>query len=354
MANDRLPLWDAISRYLMEQHTTPHSSTGISPAEIMLKRKPRTRLDNLIPRTEDTVLRQQERMNRGVPIPQFSRNQRVFVREFPRQAQSPNYVGGAILEKTAEYTYRIQLDDGSVVYRHADHIKAAATASLRNDQQWSTVVRPANQGEGGRTTHSPNPQPTPEIGERQNLSTIQEQPTTSFSSFREQTLHEEKAREASRQLLQPSTSTPKRKDEVDLDKSPEQRRPLRQTTLGSGKPPITKQKPPTGTTSSSSGTMHPMQRRSQAPSADSSCESVKCVRVRQIRLGLLGEGFYPSALKKVYEGAVFQQSNSDSGDTVNEQTRENDDIPTVVNDASFTRTRRNIKVPDRFGVVSYK
>jgi len=42
--------WETkISRFLLKQHSTPSIATGVSPAEMMLKRKLRTPLDSLLP-----------------------------------------------------------------------------------------------------------------------------------------------------------------------------------------------------------------------------------------------------------------------------------------------------------------
>ena len=49
-----------ISRFLFQYRTTPHTTTGVSPAELLLGRRPRTILDLLIPKISDIVQQKQE------------------------------------------------------------------------------------------------------------------------------------------------------------------------------------------------------------------------------------------------------------------------------------------------------
>ena len=48
-------LRDRISRFLAHYRTTPHTTTGVCPAELLLGRRPRTRLDLLRPSVSTTV-----------------------------------------------------------------------------------------------------------------------------------------------------------------------------------------------------------------------------------------------------------------------------------------------------------
>ena len=64
--------WDLrLSTWLMRQRTTPHSTTLVTPAELMTGRKLRTRLDLLFPDISKTVLQQQNKQ-RGILIEQPS------------------------------------------------------------------------------------------------------------------------------------------------------------------------------------------------------------------------------------------------------------------------------------------
>ena len=49
-----------ISQYLFQYRLTPHSTTGVSPAELLMNRRPRCRLDLLRPDVSGRVLQKQE------------------------------------------------------------------------------------------------------------------------------------------------------------------------------------------------------------------------------------------------------------------------------------------------------
>ena len=50
---------DQLSRFLFQYRITPHTTTGTAPAELLLGRKPRSRLDILKPVIEERVLKKQ-------------------------------------------------------------------------------------------------------------------------------------------------------------------------------------------------------------------------------------------------------------------------------------------------------
>ena len=49
-----------VSRFLMQYQITPQTTTGISPAEMMMGRRPRSRLDLLIPNLATKMQRKQQ------------------------------------------------------------------------------------------------------------------------------------------------------------------------------------------------------------------------------------------------------------------------------------------------------
>ena len=44
-----LPIQDRLSKFLLTYRLTPHTTTGVAPAELLMGRRPRSLLDNLIP-----------------------------------------------------------------------------------------------------------------------------------------------------------------------------------------------------------------------------------------------------------------------------------------------------------------
>ena len=58
-------LEDRISRFLFPYRTTPHTTTGVSLAELLMGRKLKTRLDLVRPGLEERVIDRQTRQKKG-------------------------------------------------------------------------------------------------------------------------------------------------------------------------------------------------------------------------------------------------------------------------------------------------
>lgn len=56
---ERGNMQEKLSRFLPKYHTTPHSTTGVPPAELLMKRRLRTRLDLMLPNNANVVRRKQ-------------------------------------------------------------------------------------------------------------------------------------------------------------------------------------------------------------------------------------------------------------------------------------------------------
>lgn len=93
MPNTELELH--LTRYLLHQHTTPHSTTGRSPSELLMGRRVRTLLDSVAPSMEQHMKRKEAdhvsrqliptRVFEEVPTRVFEEEQKVFCRNFATQ-----------------------------------------------------------------------------------------------------------------------------------------------------------------------------------------------------------------------------------------------------------------------------
>jgi hypothetical protein len=111
-----------IARFLLTQHTTPHSTTGSTPAELLMGRKLHIDLDRLRP---DLVsrMRQQQRRDDGRSFRSFSVNDSVWSRNY---SSGDPWLPGVIVEVTGPLSYRVRLTStGREVRRHADQLKSA-------------------------------------------------------------------------------------------------------------------------------------------------------------------------------------------------------------------------------------
>ena len=116
-----------LTRFLFSYRSTPHTTTGVSPAELMFGRRLRTRFDLLQPDTGERVLRKQEKQkdyfDRRAKQRKFELNDNVYVRNF-----SPNcslkWIPGKIMKLNGNVSYTVQLDQSkSMVRRHQNHMK---------------------------------------------------------------------------------------------------------------------------------------------------------------------------------------------------------------------------------------
>ncbi|XP_063827130.1 uncharacterized protein K02A2.6-like [Ostrinia nubilalis] len=112
----------ALQRYLLMYRNTEHSTTGESPALMLLGRSLRTRLDRLKPSREQRVQRAQERQLRaaGGGHRELQPGDAVWYRTYRGPTK---WLEGAIDERLGSTDYNIISLDGTVVHRHIDQIK---------------------------------------------------------------------------------------------------------------------------------------------------------------------------------------------------------------------------------------
>ena len=114
-----------VSRFLFKYRVTPHSTTGVPPAELMFGRQLRTTLDLLQPSIGQNVRWSQAKQKEGHDAHsknrQFKEGDTVFVKCF---SKADTWLAGVIDRKQGPVSFRVVLDDDRVVRRHLDHIRA--------------------------------------------------------------------------------------------------------------------------------------------------------------------------------------------------------------------------------------
>ena len=117
------PMSTRLAKVLFTYRITPQSSTGSSPTELLLGRRPRTRLDLLRPNTAERVERKQEeqkaRHDKKACVRTFRIND-VFVKNF---IAGRRWLPGKIIEVLGPVTYRVQLESGRCRKCHQDHLR---------------------------------------------------------------------------------------------------------------------------------------------------------------------------------------------------------------------------------------
>ena len=115
---------DQLSRLLLQYRITPHSTTGLSPAELLIGRKLLSRLDLLKPRIDKRVLEKQERQkadhDKNVRDRFFSKGEKVFAKN---HGKGDKWLYGEIVKKSGPLSFKVKLDDGRVAHYHQDHLR---------------------------------------------------------------------------------------------------------------------------------------------------------------------------------------------------------------------------------------
>ena len=126
------PLETKLSRFLFVYHTTPQTSTGLAPAQLMFGRRLRTRLDLLFPHSSvvDSVRKSQERMivsRQGRKLHVFEPQDLVYCRDF--KSAKPSWCPAKVVSKTGPLSYQVQMRDGRITKRHVDHLMQCSAIS---------------------------------------------------------------------------------------------------------------------------------------------------------------------------------------------------------------------------------
>ena len=139
---------DKISKFLFKYRITPHTTTGIPPAELLMGRKLRSRLDLLEPSLTSKVQQSQlaQKLNRDTKMPhrQFTEEDLVYAENFSYNS-GPKWLPSKVDKVTGSLSYVIELTNGNKVRRHVDHVKArennddVVQSPEINDTYWDYV-----------------------------------------------------------------------------------------------------------------------------------------------------------------------------------------------------------------------
>ena len=117
-------LSDRIARMLFQYRITPHTTTGVAPAELLMGRKLKSRLDILRPQVESRVQDRQSRQkadhDKSSRVRQFSVGESVFVKNHGR---GDRWLLGQITEVSGPLSFKVKVQDGRVIRSHQDHLR---------------------------------------------------------------------------------------------------------------------------------------------------------------------------------------------------------------------------------------
>ena len=114
-----------IQRFLFDYRITPHSTTGISPAQLLMNRQPKSRLDlvlpNLTKRVGDVQRKKKQHHDQHAAFKTFTPGDKVFARNYN---DSEMWLPGEIVEVTGPVSYKVRIDeDGRIFRQHQDQLR---------------------------------------------------------------------------------------------------------------------------------------------------------------------------------------------------------------------------------------
>ena len=154
-------LQSRISRFLLTYCNTPHTATGISPAELLMGRRPCTLLDLMLPdlsnRVQDKQFAQKQYQDKHSKSRNFNVGDLVYVRLLPA---NDTWIPGTIEKVLGSLSFLITLEDDTTVRRHVDHLRPRQAHPSNSNQQstsdWSDFCSPMS-----NTPPAPTPSDPP-------------------------------------------------------------------------------------------------------------------------------------------------------------------------------------------------
>ncbi|XP_042150593.1 uncharacterized protein K02A2.6-like [Ixodes scapularis] len=118
------PLRTRLSRFLLSYRNTRHPTTRESPAQLMLQRHLRTRLDLLKPSVADCVASAHYRPQRQHPGQEraFTAGDQVYARDY---RSGHKWQPGTVAAQTGPVSFQVQVSQGRVWRRHQDQLLRA-------------------------------------------------------------------------------------------------------------------------------------------------------------------------------------------------------------------------------------
>ena len=130
-----LPIQDRFSKFQLTYRLTPHTTTGVVPAELLMGLRPCSLLDNLIPdlsqKVEYRQVKQKLSHDSSKSVRNFEVGDIVFAETFT--GKSPKRISRKMREVTGPLSYVVELTDGRIMRRHVDSIRRRHGIDIARD-----------------------------------------------------------------------------------------------------------------------------------------------------------------------------------------------------------------------------
>ena len=131
-----------LHRLLLTYRSAPHATTALSPAQLLLGRNVRTRLDLIKPDDTRGVDKKLLQSNNST-LKFFVNDQHVWVCNYRR---GPNWVRGTVIERTGPVLFRVKVND-QTWRRHVEQLRDSYLTPAIEETAGDRVV-PGRGGEG--------------------------------------------------------------------------------------------------------------------------------------------------------------------------------------------------------------
>ena len=132
-------LQDKISRFLYSYRLTPHTTTERPPAELMIGRQLRSRLDLVKPQLEKRVQEKQQKQkethDNHAKWRSFKEGEEVFAKNY--SGTGDKWLSGKIVQVTGPVSAVIELSNGTRVKKHFDQIRKRETSETQFAHDYS-------------------------------------------------------------------------------------------------------------------------------------------------------------------------------------------------------------------------
>ena len=130
-----LSLSRRLSNFLLTYRSSVHSTTGVTPSSLFLKRELRTRFNLLRPDREAEVARKQAQQKAGhdrhSAARQFAVGDLVMARNF---RSDPDWVPATVVARLGPLSYLLESADKQLWRKHVDHVKARTVFPVSHSQ----------------------------------------------------------------------------------------------------------------------------------------------------------------------------------------------------------------------------
>ena len=124
--SEEMSLQHRVSIYMITQHVTPHTTTGVPPCELLIKRRLKTNLDRIRPSLSDHVRANQEKQKQnynGTPRV-LEVGDTVYAKNY---GAGPRWFSGIITAEAGPRSFQIRLLDGRIIRRHINQMRRRET-----------------------------------------------------------------------------------------------------------------------------------------------------------------------------------------------------------------------------------